>query len=97
MQILRVAQSYISGNQPRLALGHLKSAKKQQQKTKKNFIVLDISRLMYRTYRSVNIRATVLLNLLNSLRKRDKMLGKSHILSLIPNLFNKFNKTRALM
>ena len=80
MQISRVAQSYISGNQARLALGHLKSAKKQQQKLH----VLDISRLMYNTHRSVNIRATVLLNLLNSLRKRDKMLGKSHILSLIP-------------
>ena len=80
MQISRVAQSYISGNQARLALGHLKSAKKQQQKLH----VLDISRLMYNTYRSVNIRATVLLNSLNSLRKRDKMLGKSHILSLIP-------------
>ena len=33
--------------------------------------------------------AHVLLNLLNELRKRDKMLG---ILSLFPNLFNKFNK-----
>ena len=37
-----------------------------------------------------NIRALVLLNLLNSLRKRDKMLGKPRILSLFPNLFNKF-------
>ena len=42
-----------------------------------------------------NIRALVLLNLLNSLRKRerDKMLGKPRILSLFPNSFNKFNKT----
>ena len=32
-----------------------------------------------------NIRALVLLNLLNLLRKRDKMLGKPHILSLFPN------------
>ena len=40
-----------------------------------------------------NIRALVLLNLLISLRKRDKMLGKPRILSLFPNSFNKFNKT----
>ena len=40
--------------------------------------------------------AHVLLNLLNSLRKRDKMLGLS-ILSLFPNEFNKFNNTRARM
>ena len=39
-----------------------------------------------------NIRAPVLLNLLNSLQKRDKMLGKPHIWSLFPNSFNKFNK-----
>ena len=44
-----------------------------------------------------NIHAPVLLNLLNLLRKRDKMLGKPHILSLFPNLFNKFNRTWALM
>ena len=31
-----------------------------------------------------NIRALELLNLLNSLRKRDKMLGKPRILSLFP-------------
>ena len=41
--------------------------------------------------------AHVLLNLLNSLRKRDKMLGKPRILSLFPNSFNKFNNTRARM
>ena len=40
-----------------------------------------------------NVPALVLLNLLNSLQKRDKMLGKPCILSLFPNLFNKFNKT----
>ena len=40
-----------------------------------------------------NIHALVLLNLLNLLQKRDKMLGKPRILSLFPNLFNKFNKT----
>ena len=36
--------------------------------------------------------AHVLLNLLNSLRKRNKMLGK-----LFRNEFNKFNNTRAQM
>ena len=41
--------------------------------------------------------ALILLNLLNSLRKRDKMLGKSRILSLFPNSLNKINKTLALM
>ena len=30
------------------------------------------------------------MNLLNSMRKRDKMLGKPHILSLFLNSFNKF-------
>ena len=38
--------------------------------------------------------AHVLLNLLNLLQKRDKMLG---ILSLFRNEFNKFNNTRARM
>ena len=38
--------------------------------------------------------AHVLLNLLNELRKRDKMRG---ILSLFRNEFNKFNNTRAQM
>ena len=41
--------------------------------------------------------ARVLLNLLNMLRKRDKMLGKPCILSLFLNSFNKFNNTRAGM
>ena len=44
-----------------------------------------------------NIRAPVLLNLLNLLQKRDKMLGKPGILYLFVNSFNKFNKTLALM
>ena len=39
-----------------------------------------------------NIRALVLLNLLNSFRKRDKMLGKPRISSLLSKSFNKFNK-----
>ena len=44
-----------------------------------------------------NIRAPVLLNLLNLLQKSDKMLGKPCILSLFLNLFYKSNKTWALM
>ena len=35
--------------------------------------------------------------LLNSLRKRDKMLDKPRVLSLFRNEFNKFNGTRARM
>ena len=41
--------------------------------------------------------APVLLNLLNELRKRDKMRGLSSILSLFRNKFNKFNNTGAGM
>ena len=40
-----------------------------------------------------NIHAPVLLNLLNLLRKRDKMLDKPRILCFFRKLFNKFNKT----
>ena len=39
--------------------------------------------------------AHVLLNLLNELGKRDKMLGLPSILSLLRNKFNKFNNTQA--
>ena len=39
----------------------------------------------------------VLLNLLNELRKRDKMRGLSSILYLFRNEFSKFNKTRVQM
>ena len=41
--------------------------------------------------------AHVLLNLLNELRKRDKMRGLPSILSIFRNEFNKFNNTRAWM
>ena len=44
-----------------------------------------------------NIHVPVLLELLNSLQKSDKMLDKPRILSLYLNSFNKFNDTRALM
>ena len=43
------------------------------------------------------MRAHILLNLFNKLRKRDEMRGLPSILSLFPNEFNKFNKTRAQM
>ena len=39
--------------------------------------------------------AHVLLNLLNELRKRDKMRGVPSIISLFRDEFNKFNKTGA--
>ena len=41
--------------------------------------------------------AHVLLNLLNELRKRDKMRGLPSILSLFRNSLNKFNNTGARM
>ena len=41
--------------------------------------------------------AHVLLNLLNELRKSDKIRGLQSILSLFPNKFNKFNNTAAGM
>ena len=41
--------------------------------------------------------AHVLVNLLNELRKRDKIRGLPSILSLFRNEFDKFNNTRARM
>ena len=41
--------------------------------------------------------AHVLLNLLNKLRKRNKMQGLQRILSLLRTEFNKFSNTRAQM
>ena len=43
------------------------------------------------------MRAHVLLNLLNKLRRRDKMRGLPSILSLFHNKFDKFNHSRARM
>ena len=43
------------------------------------------------------MRAHVLFNFLNQLRKRDKMLGLPSIVSLFRNEFNIFNNTRAQM
>ena len=48
-------------------------------------------------YRGSYMSANVLLNLLNELRKRDKMRGLPSILSLFRNELNKFNNTRARM
>ena len=47
--------------------------------------------------RGSHMSGHVLLNLLNELRKRDKMQGLPSILSLFRNEFNKFNNTRARM
>ena len=44
-----------------------------------------------------NMSAGVLLNLLNKLRKSDKMRGLQSILLLFRNKFNKFNNTGAQM
>ena len=41
----------------------------------------------------IDMSSHVLLNLLNSLRKRDKMLGLPSILLLFRNDFDKFNNT----
>ena len=48
-------------------------------------------------HRGSYMSAHVLLNLLNELRKRNKMQGLPSILSLFRNKFNKFNNTRARM
>ena len=46
-------------------------------------------------HRGSYMSAHVILNLLNKLRKSDKMRGLPCILSLFRNEFNKFNNTRA--
>ena len=51
--------------------------------------------LVLREYRGSYMSAHVLLNLLNELRKIDKMRGLPSILSLFRNKLNKFNNTRA--
>ena len=48
-------------------------------------------------HRGSYMSAHVLLNLLNELRKRDKMRGLPSILSIFRNEFNKFNNTMARM
>ena len=50
---------------------------------------------MPETSRGSYMSAHVLLDLLNELRKRDKMRGLSSILSLFGNKLNNFNNTRA--
>ena len=49
------------------------------------------------TYRGSYMSVHVLLNLIEELRKRDKMLGLLSILSLFRNKFNKFSNTGAQM
>ena len=51
----------------------------------------------YMLHRKSYMSVHVLSNLLNELRKRDKMRGMPNILSLFRNLFNKFNNTGARM
>ena len=51
----------------------------------------------YYINRGSDMSAHVLLNLLNELRKRDKIQGLPSNLSLFPNKFNKFNIIRARM
>ena len=53
--------------------------------------------LSTKIHRGSYMSAHVLLNLLNELRKRDKMRGLPSILSFFRNEFNKFNNTRARM
>ena len=48
-------------------------------------------------YKGSYMRANVLLNLLNELRKRDTMRGLPSILSFFRSDFNKFNYTGARM
>ena len=48
-------------------------------------------------YSGSNMSAHVLLNLLNELRKSDKMRGLPSILSFFRNEFNKFKNTGARM
>ena len=48
-------------------------------------------------HRGSYMRAIVLLDLLNELRKRDKIWGLLSILSLFHKKFNKFNNTGAQM
>ena len=52
---------------------------------------------VYVLYRRSYMSVHVLLNLLNKLRKRDKMRGLPSILSLFRNEFHKLNNTRGQM
>ena len=62
MQIIRVAQTCLSGNQARFVLEPMNITNQQ-----KNFIVLDISRLMYRTYRGVKWTTIETFKILNEM------------------------------
>ena len=54
---------------------------------------LDHYQFLSSIYRGFYLSVQVLLNLLNKLRKSDKMRGLPSILSLFLNLFNELNKT----
>ena len=56
-----------------------------------------LSQFKWAKNRGSYMSAHVFLNLLKELRKRDKMWGLSHLLSLLRNEFNKFNNTRSGM
>ena len=58
---------------------------------------LGLSPSLLYVHRGSYVSAHVLLNVLNKLRKRDKMRGLPSILSLFRNKFNKFNNTGARM
>ena len=62
-----------------------------------NWIFHKLHTTVQMVHRGSYMSAHVLLNLLNELRKRDKMRGLPSILSLFCNEFNKFNNTRAQM
>ena len=62
-----------------------------------NKLLKQQSVLQQATYRRSYMSAHVLLNLLNKLRKSDKMRGLLRISSLFRNEFNKFNNSRAGM
>ena len=60
-------------------------------------IDFDFETYMLQRQRGSYMSAHVLLNLLNELRKRDKMRGLPSSLSLFRNEFNKFNNTGTRM
>ena len=60
-----------------------------------NLCFVSFYTLIYKLNRGSNMCVHVLLNLLNELRKRDKMRCLSSIFFLFCNQFNKFNNTGA--
>ena len=60
-----------------------------------NCLFLQVTTVYHIIYRGLYMSAHALLNLVNDLRKRDKMLRLLSILSLFRNELNKFNNTGA--